>query len=57
VNLLDPTVLSRANPRAIDLRLLVREGGANLLEMPEPELYARACRHGWNFACEVRSAK
>ena len=20
--------------------------------MPEPELYARACRHGWSFACE-----
>mgnify|MGYP003451367905 CR=1 FL=1 len=23
----------------------------NLLEMPEPDLYARACRHGWSFAC------
>jgi Na+-translocating ferredoxin:NAD+ oxidoreductase RnfD subunit len=56
VNLLDPTVLTRANPRAIDLRLLVREGGANLLDMPEPELYARACRHGWNFACRRQSA-
>ena len=28
-----------ANPRALDLRLLLREGGPNLLEMPEPELY------------------
>jgi NQR2, RnfD, RnfE family len=56
VNLLDPTVPARANPRAIDLRLLVREGGLNLLEMPEPELYDRACRHGWRFACEARSA-
>lgn len=56
VNLLDPATPARANPRAIDLRLLVREGGPNLVDMPEPELYARACRHGWQFACEVRSA-
>ena len=40
-----------ANPRPLDLRLLLREGGPNLIEMPEPELYARACRHGWSFAC------
>jgi hypothetical protein len=52
MNLLDPSTISRANPRAFDLRLLVREGGLNLLEMPEPELYERACRHGWSFACE-----
>ena len=39
---------------ALDLRLLLREGGPNLLDMPEPELYARACRHGWGFACEKR---
>ncbi len=41
----------RANPRPLDLRLLLREGGPNLLDMPEPDLYARACRHGWSFAC------
>lgn len=52
VNLLDQSTISTANPRAIDLRLLVREGGMNLLEMPEPDLYQRACRHGWSFACE-----
>ncbi len=52
VNLLDASPLSRANPRPIDLRLLLREGGPNLLEMPEPELYQRACRHGWSFACQ-----
>ena len=52
VNLLAPDELERANPRALDLRLLLREGGANLTEMPEPELYARACDHGWTFACE-----
>jgi Na+-translocating ferredoxin:NAD+ oxidoreductase RnfD subunit len=56
VNLLDPTAPSRANPRLLDLRLLLREGGPNLVDMPEPELYDRACRHGWSFACERRSA-
>lgn len=56
VNLLESAAPARANPRALDLRLLVREGGPNLLDMPEPELYARACRHGWSFACEVKSA-
>lgn len=56
VNLLDPSAPVAADPRPLDLRLLVREGGPNLLEMPEPALYARACRHGWSFACEKRSA-
>ena len=51
VNLLDPERPSRAAPRALDLRLLLREGGRNLLELPPPELYARACDHGWSFAC------
>jgi hypothetical protein len=53
LNLLEPGGAStRTTPRAFDLRLLVREGGLNLLDMPEPELYARACRHGWTFACD-----
>ena len=52
VNLLDASTPSRANPRALDLRLLLRQGGPNLLDMPEPELYQRACRHGWSFACD-----
>ena len=56
VNLLDPLAPARANPRALDLRLLVREGGPNLIEMPEPELYRRACRHGWSFACDKSTA-
>ena len=56
VNLLDPETPSRADPRTIDLRLLLREGGPNLLDMPEPDLYARACRHGWSFACQRQSA-
>jgi hypothetical protein len=56
VNLLDPQPPARADPRPLDLRLLVREGGANLLDMPEPELYSRACRHGWRFACARQAA-
>ncbi len=50
VNLLGGGTRS-ADPRALDLRLLLREAGPNLLEMPEPALYARACDHGWTFAC------
>jgi Na+-translocating ferredoxin:NAD+ oxidoreductase RnfD subunit len=56
VNLLDSGEPSRANPRALDLRLLLREGGPNLIDMSEPELYARACGHGWSFACEKAPA-
>jgi len=52
VNLLAPESLSRTNPHVLDLRLLLREGGPNLMEMPEPELYARACDHRWTFACQ-----
>jgi hypothetical protein len=51
LNLLDPGSVTEANPRAFDLRLLLREGGLNLLDMPEPQLYTRACEHGWAFAC------
>ena len=51
-NLLDPTLVERANPRVLDLRLLLREAGQNLMETPEPELYDRACEHGWGFACD-----
>jgi hypothetical protein len=52
VNLLDASAVSRAEPRVFDLRLLVREGGLNLIDMPEDQLYARACEHGWMRACE-----
>ncbi|MDA1092133.1 MAG: hypothetical protein O3A25_02505 [Acidobacteria bacterium] len=47
----DETTLLQANPRPLDLRLLLREAGPNLVDMPEPALYARACDHGWSFAC------
>jgi hypothetical protein len=50
-NVLDPVKAMRATPHTFDLRLLLREGGENLLDMREPELYARACDHGWAFAC------
>jgi hypothetical protein len=56
LNLLDSAEPLATNPRPLDLRLLLREGGPNLLEMSEPDLYARACRHGWDFACEKASA-
>ena len=51
VNLLDRDTISRADPRPLDLRLLLREAGPNLLDMPDTQLYARACEHGWEFAC------
>jgi hypothetical protein len=52
LNVLDPAGAARTTPRVLDLRLLLREGGLNLMEMPEPDLYARACEHHWAFACE-----
>jgi hypothetical protein len=52
LNLLEPDAVTRADPRVLDLRLLLRAGGRNLMETPEPELLDRACGHGWDFACE-----
>ena len=57
VNLLDQSTLSDAPPRVLDLRLLLREGGLNLMNMSEPDLYARACEHQWTFACERQSSR
>jgi hypothetical protein len=51
LNLLEPGTFARTDPRPLDLRLMLREGGLNLLDMPEPELYERACEHEWAFAC------
>jgi hypothetical protein len=50
-NLLDSVSLLRAAPRVLDLRLLLREGGRNLIDMDERLLYSRACDHGWTYAC------
>ena len=52
VNLLDPGDVARSDPRVLDLRLMLREGGRNLMNEPEGEIFERACGHGWNFACE-----
>jgi hypothetical protein len=57
LNLLEPEVLVTALPRTLDLRLLVREGRSTLFDLPEPELYARACDHRWRFACEVVASR
>jgi hypothetical protein len=50
-NLLDSGTVVHGNPHELDLRLLLREGGRNLMQMSVPDLYARACAHGWSFAC------
>ncbi len=51
LNVVNPNQSKRANPKPLDLRLLLREGGSNLMSMPENDLYVRACRHNWTFAC------
>ena len=52
VNVLDPEGVARSAPRTLDLRLMLREGGLNLMEMSEGDLHVRACDHGWAFACD-----
>ena len=52
VNLLEPSEVAHGNPRELDLRLMLRQGGLNLMEMPTRDLYSRACEHGWEFACD-----
>ncbi len=53
LNVLNPDEeIHRADPRVIDLRVLLREGGAGLIDMSEDELFRRACDHNWTFACE-----
>jgi hypothetical protein len=56
LNLLDSTSVIRTVPRVLDLRLLLREGGRNLMEMPERDLYRRACEHRWMHACQRAAA-
>ena len=46
----DPARQSRAS---LTSGCSVREGGPNLMEMSEPELYTRACKlTSWTFACD-----
>jgi len=51
LNLLAEDRFASADPRPLDLRLLLREGSRNLLQWSEADLYARACEHNWAFAC------
>jgi len=51
LNLLDTNLIVRESPHELDLRLLLREGGQNLMDTSVAELYSRACVHGWSFAC------
>ena len=51
LNLLEPGRTLAAPPKVLDLRLLLREGGGNLMDWSEADLQARACEHGWRFAC------
>jgi hypothetical protein len=51
-NLLGQDSSARTDPHELDLRLLLREGGLNLMQESLPELYARACAHDWSFACD-----
>lgn len=55
LNLLDTELVAREEPHELDLRLLLREGGQNLMTLSEQELYERACEHDWAFACENTS--
>ena len=52
LNLLAQDSAYRAPPKTLDLRLLLREGGSNLMEMSDADLRNRACAHGWAFACD-----
>lgn len=52
VNLLDDSTVVRSEPKELDLRLMLREGGQNLMTITSTELYERACEHDWATACE-----
>ena len=57
LNLLDPDLVLRDDPHELDLRLLLREGGRNLMNEPLENLHAKACSHSWDFACESTQGK
>ncbi len=57
VNLLDSESVVREVPHELDLRLLLREGGQNLMTLSEQELLERACEHDWTFACTSSRAR
>jgi hypothetical protein len=56
LNLLEPGAALHESPHILDLRLMLRQAGLNLMTMSETALYSRACDHGWRFACDRRVA-
>ena len=52
INLLNSNSIARDDPHELDLRLLLREGGLNLMDVPLSDLYVKACGHNWDFACQ-----
>ena len=52
INLLNSNSVVRDDPHELDLRLLLREGGLNLMDAPLNDLIAKACDHDWSFACK-----
>jgi hypothetical protein len=52
-NLLNESLALAEQPKDLDLRLMLRQGGKNLMDLPAAELYDRACAHQWQFACET----
>jgi hypothetical protein len=56
-NLLQPTALLKSQPKTLDLRLMLRQGGQNLMTLDENQLMQRACDHAWLFACMSENAQ
>lgn len=57
LNLRSEDGIIAALPKELDLRLMLRQGGKNLLELRVPELYSKACDHDWQFACQGSSVE
>jgi hypothetical protein len=52
-NLLDESLTVSEQPKELDLRLMLRQGGINLMDLSVEDLYDRACDHQWQFACQA----
>jgi|TARA_B110000483_G_scaffold171717_1_gene203197 hypothetical protein len=52
LNLLNEDRLIADLPKELDLRLMLRQGGKNLIDLPASDLYTKACDHNWSFACD-----
>lgn len=51
LNMLDNSLAISEQPLELDMRLMLREAGQNLMDMPVDELNVRACEHDWDVAC------